>query len=407
MADVFVDRILQEAGILDKDFQLITDDKLKKGFGETYELIIEVLKDYCDIEEKYYSLIAIWIIGTYFHDNFPTYPYLFFNAMKGSGKSRVLRLIALLSKDGELLNSLTEAVLFRTKGTLGIDEFESISKKGNENLKELLNSAYKKGIKVKRMRKVHTKEGEEQQVEEFDVYRPIIMANIRGMDEVLNDRCISIILEKSNKLSITKKMELYDNDTRILGIHSFLLEQCSKCIVYTPENIYKEWNNYININYTNYTHYNNSTNSTNYTKEEYLSFFNKLNESGINGRNLELAMPLLVIASSLNIEIFDSLLDTFKEIIEEKKKEDLVESIDISLIDFISQELNDRKWIQVKELFQKFKGYVQVEDDWFNEKWFGRALRRLKLTKDKKRMSYGVLVVLDVPKAQEKIKMFR
>jgi len=36
--------------------------------------------------------------------------------MKGSGKSRAMALITCLSKEGQMLNSLTEAVLFRTKG---------------------------------------------------------------------------------------------------------------------------------------------------------------------------------------------------------------------------------------------------------------------------------------------------
>jgi len=67
-----------------------------------------------------------------------------------SGKTRLLKIIASLTK-GDILSSLTEAILFRTKGTLCIDEFEGIIRKGNENLRELLNTAYKKGTKVKRM----------------------------------------------------------------------------------------------------------------------------------------------------------------------------------------------------------------------------------------------------------------
>ena len=129
------------------------NDKFEAMIKDSYYLVIDILKKYCDLPEKYYKLIALWIIGTYFHDEFPTYPYLFLNAMKGSGKSRLLKLITYLSKDGCMLNSITEAVLFRTKGTLGIDEFEGITRKGSEALKELLNSAYKKGILVKRMKK--------------------------------------------------------------------------------------------------------------------------------------------------------------------------------------------------------------------------------------------------------------
>jgi hypothetical protein len=48
-----------------------------------------------------------------------------------------------------------------------------------------------------------------------------------------------------------------------------------------------------------------------------------------------------------------------------------------------------------------------MEEDWFNEKWMGRALKRLGLIKEKKRMNYGVVVKLDYTKAQEKIRMFK
>jgi len=215
----------------------------KVNLGEMYELIIQILKKYCDLEERYYSLIAIWIIGTYMHKGFPTYPYLFFNAMKGSGKSRLLRLITVLSKEGCMLNSLTEAVLFRTKGMLGIDEFEGLNRKGKENLTELLNSAYKRGTKVKRMKKVHTIDGEEQVVEEFDVYRPIALANISGMDNVLNDRCITIILNKSNNPKITKMMEIYEEDLEIKKLHSLT----SVSLVDVDNlSIYNIWNIFIN-----------------------------------------------------------------------------------------------------------------------------------------------------------------
>ena len=45
--------------------------------------------------------------------------------------------------------------------------------------------------------------------------------------------------------------------------------------------------------------------------------------------------------------------------------------------------------------------------DWINPRWMGRALKRLALTKEKVRKSKGIEVILDVYKAQEKIKMFK
>lgn len=397
VGDDTIEKVIQEKSFLEED------KESKKDLLEVYRTIIDVLKEYCDINEKYYPLISLWIVGTYFQQDFPTYPYLFFNAMKGSGKSRTVRLITYLSKEGSMLNSLTEAVLFRTTGTLGIDEFEGLTRKGNEALRELLNSAYKKGIKVKRMKKMRTLEGETQVVEEFNVYRPILMCNINGMDDVLGDRCVQIILERSANQKITKKMEIYDIDTRIQKIKVFPFEACRLCRVDVVSDMYIGWNTYIDNNIdTNNTIPNNDTNSIN----ENLKLYQKINETGINGRNLELAFPLFIMASWIDKEVLEEILNVFKDIIDEKRKEDAVESLDVSLIDFVSQEL-ENQWIPIKQVFIKFSEFTQVHEDWFNEKWMGRALKRLGLILDKKRMNYGRLVVLNISKAQEKIKMFK
>ncbi len=124
------------------------------------------------------------------------FPYLFFNAMRGSGKSKTLRLVCKLSNDGNVMASPTEATLFRTFGTLGIDEFEGVANKDKGSVRELLNGAYKKGILIQRMKKTKGIAGEDYVVENFEVFRPIIMANIWGMEEVLGDRCLTLILEK-------------------------------------------------------------------------------------------------------------------------------------------------------------------------------------------------------------------
>ena len=67
----------------------------KDGFIRYFKKIKAILKEYMDMEEQQYNLISLWIIGTYIHKQFPAYPYLFFNAMKGSGKTRILKIISL------------------------------------------------------------------------------------------------------------------------------------------------------------------------------------------------------------------------------------------------------------------------------------------------------------------------
>ena len=107
-------------------------DEQSKDLKEIYLNLVDILREYIDMKEGDFEFVALWILGTYFHQDFFTYPYLFLNATKGSGKTRLLKIIKFFSKNGEMLNSLTEAVLFRTTGTLCIDEFEGIGRKGGE-----------------------------------------------------------------------------------------------------------------------------------------------------------------------------------------------------------------------------------------------------------------------------------
>jgi len=62
-------------------------EKTKIEVGKCYEDIINILKTYVDLNEKHYPIIALWIVGTYVHKEFITYPYLYLNAMKGEWKN--------------------------------------------------------------------------------------------------------------------------------------------------------------------------------------------------------------------------------------------------------------------------------------------------------------------------------
>ena len=400
--------------LINKEDKKISDDELKIKLGECYENILEILSNYCDIEENQKKLIAIWILGTYFHKDFESYPYLFINAMRGSGKTRLLRLIAALSWKGELQASLTEAVFFRTGGTLCIDEFEGITRKGKEGLREMLNACYKKGMKVKRMRKKKTLDGETQEVEEFEPYRPVAMANIWGMEEVLGDRCLNVILEKSNNPFITKKVEIFSRDTLILTTKEILSDiWCRLCRVVTEKNdIYALWNQYLDGKYNDIMTLTTLTTQTTLTtlNTDNIDFFNKLDDSKIDGRNLELCLPLFVIANFLNEDLFKDLLKGLSESISQKKEDEFMESRDVSFLDFISQPLDDGGFKSIIILTQEFKGFLQedeTEEKWINSKWVGRALKRLQIIKEKKRLGKGREVILDIEKAQRKIKIFK
>ena len=386
---------------------------------DVYEMIIELLRKYVDLREEYYSLAAIWIIGTYFHDSFSTYPYLFINAMRGSGKSRLLNLIASISRKGAVIGSPTEAVLFRAPAgeTLCLDEYEGITRKGNEGLREILNASYKKGMTIRRMKQKKVNGSNEQVVEEFQPYRPICMANIWGMEEVLGDRCITLILEKSQRKDVMRIIEDFSENPTIKaiksGLEANLVYMCSYFGVY--KGIYR-WNFYVKSKYTTLHTLITETEQTSYStpeiNNEEFDFFNKIDATGINGRNLELFFPLLMIGRFIGEEVLEKILQVSTVLTKEKREDEMVESKDVSLFDFVSHlEITANTWKSVRALtiaFRNFLGEVEdKEDKWINEKWMGRALKRLNLIIDKRRLSGGYEVTLNIKKAREKLEVFR
>ncbi len=77
---------------------------------------------------------------------------------------------------------------------------------------------------------------------------------------------------------------------------------------------------------------------------------------------------------------------------------DAVENRDVSLLEFIAREKRTKDFIQIKELVNNFKEFLKEEEEetkFINTRWFGRALKRLALIKEKRRLSKGREVVLD------------
>lgn len=397
-----------------------SEEEVVEILNNCYNGIDFILRQYIDLKEEYYSIISLWIIGTYVHDSFNTFPFLFINAMRGSGKTRLLKLISALSKDGDIQANISEAVLFRTaKGrTILLDEMESIGNKEKGLLRELLNAGYKKGIKVKRMHKGKNEDGEEEmQVKEFDLYTPIAIANINGIDDVLADRCIQLILEKSTKRQINKLIEDFEDNTLILEIKRTLLNiQCSMCSVVSKKNIIKGWNYYIKQAYlqtttlnTHTTYLTHTTHTTYIPTIEEEVIFEKIDSLGIDSRNLELFFPLFVIARVLDITTFEDILHTAKEMVEEKKGDEVTESKDVMFYTFLalSSPLDwNGRYVIVNEVASQFRLHIHEEGDQITSNWVGKALKRLGLIIDKRRLSKGVEVKINFDKARQKAMIF-
>lgn len=145
------------------------------------------------------DILALWLMGGYVFPLFDAFPYIYLVGVKRSGKTKTLLLIERLAFNAILSSNVSPSVLFRLvearRCTLALDEGELLAEKDKkEELKELLNSGYKRGAPAYRVKKNNKGEFE---IETFEVYAPKAIANISGLDNVLEDRAIVITMVRT------------------------------------------------------------------------------------------------------------------------------------------------------------------------------------------------------------------
>lgn len=159
---------------------------------------------YADIEEWAGTLLALWTMSTFVYQSFSAFPYLYLLAERGSGKSRVLKIIAHLSNTGIYLLSPRLPTIFRLGDALSptfvLDEMEFLNKGGsreaeNQEFLNVLNGGYERGAKVYR---TNMEKGMSQDA--FNSYCPKALATTEELSGILNSRCLRApILRSQNQ----------------------------------------------------------------------------------------------------------------------------------------------------------------------------------------------------------------
>jgi hypothetical protein len=151
-------------------------------------------------DEALYLLVAVWIIGTYLHQDFDFAGYLFaYSPEPQSGKTTLLDVLHLLVANSSGVQiAPTQAMLFRTADgkTQLLDEIDTW---GNEDdLRSVLNAGFQKGAKVTRIDK-DRKSGFAPQ--EFSVYGPKALAGIgfNKLARATRDRTFAIYMVRQMK----------------------------------------------------------------------------------------------------------------------------------------------------------------------------------------------------------------
>ena len=141
-------------------------------------------------------------------------------------------------------------------------------------------------------------------------------------------------------------------------------------------------------------------------KKDNTKFFDLIDSTEIEGRYLELFFPLFMIAEEVGEEVLDNIIKYAKEFVKQKKIDEAYESKDVMVIIAVSKE-RPNQFIEIKSFTEVFKLTYGDSADWINTQWMGRALKRLDLVKDKRRVGKGMQVILDIDKAQRQAKIFK
>ncbi len=163
-------------------------------------------------DERLALLIATWITGTYVHDIFAFYGYLWINSpVKRCGKSLLEDLLSKLCWQATpRLTNLTEAVLFRlahTGRTLILDEIENLKASDKDKygaIMSVLNGGFQSGSTVPR----NEKSQGGFKIVEFNVYGPKILAGISSVIDTIEDRSFKIPMVRKAPTEYVERFNL-------------------------------------------------------------------------------------------------------------------------------------------------------------------------------------------------------
>jgi len=172
---------------------------------DVYVGVRTAFEEFIELEDDVaYDFLTLWSIGTYFFHLFPAYPYIYVGGIKQTGKTKLLNILERICFNAKNSIDLSGSALFRNvevfRTTLLIDEADVLDNpERKQEIRKLLWGGYKRGSLVDRTNPNTL------QPEWFEVYSPKAIANIKGVEDVLEDRCIVLIMKRGKKKDIINR----------------------------------------------------------------------------------------------------------------------------------------------------------------------------------------------------------
>ncbi|MCD6195527.1 MAG: DUF3631 domain-containing protein [Staphylothermus sp.] len=327
-------------------------------YKTVFEETVRELEKYVSFEwdERLYSVVAAYILYTYFYDFFTTSPRLFFLGPYGSGKTRAMITTTYMSRHGFVVLDPSEASTYRSieayGPTLGIDESAL-----NERLLKIISAGYKKGLRVPRIEKAR---GETFVLKLFETYGPVIMAFTDPLPEIIMQRTIRINMERTKDPNPEgRDPEPHDFEELRRKLYALRILRAN----------------------------------------EFIEAMDKVREKVKDlffGREYEIWYPILVAAYLGGEQHFNTVLEYAIEDLNKRREnlyseekmilasiEKQFEKQDIDKVEFTASDLQER----IIEILQNNEGYTEKEA---KKKWpverIGKILRRMGLRSQSKRI---------------------
>lgn len=358
---------------------------------ETLERLIEAYRLYVELpSEAEYVYHALWDVGTYFYHFFNAYPYIYVGGVKRSGKTKLLTVHYCLAFNAFFSNNMSTSSIYRliqnAHGTLLIDETEKLSQPDRAlEFRSILLAGYKKGQKVYRCEKTRR---ETIQPEAYDVYGPKGLANIQGLEDVLEDRCKVTILKRSrDKKIINKEINIEDESWGELRNRLYIL-------------YLDHWREIKQI-YDSLGELSEHSELMTFLETQAVSSLKDKNLGLISSRMLEIWKPIFALACFFDFKGFtlptftnspSSLRSLMVQLCVENAKarmtEDMTETGETLLTQVLLKLVGEDGFYKVKTIKENMASLFDEEQKWLTTKWVANALRRLGFT-EKRRVGTG------------------
>ncbi len=295
--------------------QFLYSNKKNITLKECYEDSYKNNKEYMDYSEDITNTsISCSIISSYFLPVFEAKGRDYYNAEKGSGKTKQSTLYDLQMFNPIMSADMSGASYFRviesTSASIVIDDFDAIEEDKKQSQIQVIRTGYKKGQKAVRCSDTGGKAPQS-----YSVFNSMVVNNVEGLDEITQDRCNTYYLIKSNnKNKIDKKFNEKDIKWQIQRDKKYY------CALLNWELVKKT--------------------------------YNELEVEGVNGRDLEKIAPILTIGKLvLNEEKFKELCKFEKERISDSKTRDVSEDWLFLAIKYVVEQITyDKKNIKPIEI---------------------------------------------------------